>query len=252
MDDRITYAVYTDIGSRRVNEDSFGTAEKDGRHCFVLCDGLGGHGMGDAASQLAVQVCLAQFENAQDLEIYPDEALQASQDILLAEQAARGAQQKMKTTGVVLATDEENAYIGHVGDSRLYIFEKNRVKARTLDHSIPQMLVLTGEIKESEIRHHPERNMLLRVLGVPWEEPMYERMETVPLSRCQAFLLCSDGFWELITEKEMCSLLKSSASVQEWLSRMAEVVRENGRGQDMDNNTAVAVWVKNRKKGLFW
>lgn len=252
MNDRITHAFHTDVGTRPVNEDSYGWAEEDGRRCYILCDGLGGHGMGDAASQLAVQVCLSQFGNAEDLSVYPAEALQASQDILLAEQAARGAQQKMKTTGVVLAMDEENAYIAHIGDSRLYIFDKNRVRRRTMDHSIPQMLVLTGEIKESEIRHHPERNMLLRVLGVPWDEPMYECMEPIPLNKCQAFLLCSDGFWELITEDEMCRLLKSSSSPDEWLSRMAAVVRENGKGQEMDNNTAVAVWVRKEKRGFLW
>ena len=222
------------------------------RQCFVLCDGLGGHGMGDTASQLAVQVCLNLFENTADLSAFPGEALQASQDILLAEQMARNAQQKMKTTGVVLAMDRENAYIGHVGDSRLYIFEKNKVRKRTLDHSIPQMLVMTGDIKESEIRHHPERNMLLRVLGIPWEEPMYECMAPVPLNKCQAFLLCSDGFWEYITEKEMCELLKTSANVEEWLSRMAGTVKRNGKNENMDNNTAVAVWVGKKEKRHLW
>ena len=106
------------------------------------------------------------------------------------------------------------------------------------------MLVLAHEIKESQIRNHPERNTLLRVLGVDWEEPMYELMAPVPLKKCQAFLLCSDGFWELIEEDQMCDLLKRSATVQQWLKEMAQVVRENGRDRNMDNNSAIAVWVE--------
>ena len=69
----------------------------------------------------------------------------AAQDILMAEQIARNAKKKMKTTCVAIATDDRNAYVGHIGDSRGYIFYKNKVKTRTLDHSIPQMLVLSGE-----------------------------------------------------------------------------------------------------------
>ena len=105
------------------------------------------------------------------------------------------------------------------------------------------MLALSGEIKESEIRHHPDRNILLRVIGIDWEEPMYALLPRVPLSKCQAFLLCSDGFWELIEEKTMCELLKKAGSVEEWLDSMVRVVRENGAGTDMDNNSAVAVWL---------
>ena len=79
---------------------------------------------------------------------------------------------------------------------------------RTIDHSIPQMLALAGEIKEKEIRRHPDRNKLLRVVGTDWENPQYEISEDVEKTGGEAFLLCSDGFWENITEKEMVKCLK--------------------------------------------
>ena len=169
-------------------------------------------------------------------------AFEAAQSILLSEQADRNAKRKMKTTCVALVVDDKNAYIGHIGDSRLYVFYKNKVKYRTLDHSIPQMLVLSKEIKESEIRHHPERNYVLRVMGVNWEEPMYEISKTEKLKKCQAFLLCTDGFWELILEDDMCRLLKESDSPEEWLNTMTEIVKQNGEGKNMDNYSAIAVW----------
>ena len=122
------------------------------------------------------------------------------------------------------------------------MFYKNKVKTRTLDHSIPQMLVLAKEIKEDMIRNHPDRNMLLRVMGVEWDEIMYELMQPISLKKCQAFLLCSDGFWELIDEKEMNAQLRKSNSVEEWLDNMVKIVEDNGKGKNMDNYSAIAVW----------
>lgn len=238
----IKYAVFSNVGGRQINEDSVGVFQNGENYCFILCDGLGGHGMGDVASGLVVSVFEDQFQKADDVVNFLGQTFTASQDILMAEQKARNAQRKMKTTVVAVVTDDRNAYIGHIGDSRGYVFYKNKVKTRTLDHSIPQMLVLSREIKEDQIRNHPERNTLLRVMGVEWEEPMYELMSPIPAKKCQAFLLCSDGFWELIDEKEMCSLLKKASTVEEWLSNMVKVVQTNGEGKNMDNYSAIAVW----------
>lgn len=242
MSKTFTYAVFTDVGGRPVNEDSVGTCSTDLGNCFILCDGLGGHGMGDAASSLVTKVFESTFQESQQMQDFIDQSFPAAQDILMAEQKLRNAEKKMKTTATVLATDHKKAYIGHIGDSRVYVFNHNKVRCRTLDHSIPQMLVMTGDIKESEIRNHPDRNILLRVMGVKWEEPMYEWMRPIPLWKCQAFLLCSDGFWELIEEKQMCELLKQSDTPQQWLDQMVQVVQANGVGRNMDNFSAIAVW----------
>ena len=238
----IRYATFTNPGGRPINEDSVGAYVNGNNHCFILCDGLGGHGMGDVASQLVREVFSSQFMRTDDMVNFIGPTFNAAQDILMTEQVERRAKQKMKTTGVAVVTDEKTAYIGHIGDSRAYVFYKGKVKTRTLDHSIPQMLVLSHEIKESEIRNHPERNIVLRVLGVEWEEPMYELMAPIPLKKCDAFLLCSDGFWELIDEREMCTLLKKSISPEQWITSMADIVEKNGEGRNMDNYSAIAVW----------
>ena len=243
MKTQITYAVFSDKGGREVNEDSVGVCQKESNNCFILCDGLGGHGMGDIASSLVVDVFKDQFSKTDDAVNFIGQTFCAAQDILMAKQIACNAKKKMKTTGVAIVTDYRNAYVGHVGDSRGYVFYKNKVKLRTKDHSIPQMLVMSHEIKESEIRNHPDRNTLLRVIGIDWEEPMYELLAPIPLKKCQAFLLCSDGFWELIEEKKMCELLKKSNSVDEWMKTMVEVVKENGKERNMDNYSAIAVWL---------
>ncbi len=237
------YSTFSDKGNRNINEDSVGVVVKEDASCFILCDGLGGHGMGDVASKLVVDVFKNRFNDVGAKPGFIEETFEIAQDMLLMEQKRLGSEKKMKTTGVCIVVDEKKTYVGHVGDSRAYIFTKNKVNCRTLDHSIPQMLVLSGEIKESEIRNHPDRSSLLRVIGVEWDEPMYEVMKPISKRKCQAMLLCSDGFWELIEEKEMCETLKSSGTVDEWLRMMVEIVRENGKGRNMDNYSAIAVWL---------
>ena len=236
------HAGFTNVGDRQINEDSVGVFHNGENNCYILCDGLGGHGMGDVASSLVVDVFEDQFYKTDDAVNFLGQTFSASQDILMAEQKARNAKRKMKTTGVAVVTDDRNAYVGHIGDSRGDVFYKNKGKTRTLDHSIPQMLVLSREIKEDQIRNHLDRNTLLRVMGVDWDEAMYELMAPIPLKKCQAFLLCSDGFWELIEEKDMCALLKKASSVEEWLDSMLRIVRANGEGKNMDNYSAIAVW----------
>ena len=248
MNSLFEHAIFTDRGTREVNEDSVGVFESSESTCYVLCDGLGGHGMGEVASALVVDCFKKSFADIKDAPGFLGETISSAQEALRAEQQARRAKRKMKTTCVSLLTDKSNAYIAHVGDSRLYVFNKNKIFKRTLDHSIPQMLVFSKEIKESQIRNHPDRNVLLRVMGIDWEEDMYEVMSPIPQKKCQAFLLCSDGFWELIEENDMCSSLKKASSAEEWLSMMLETVKANGEGRDMDNFSAIAV-LKKRKKG---
>ena len=250
MRNTITYATFTNIGSRPVNEDSFGVFEKDGNTCFILCDGLGGHGMGDVASKFVVDFMGSAFMHDAFSGKFISDAMLSAQLSLLEEQKHLNAGNKMKTTATILIADKKNAYIGHIGDSRVYTFSKGKAPVRTLDHSVPQMLVMTHEIEESEIRHHPDRSTLLRVMGTAWDDPKYEIQAPVSLRKCQAFLLCSDGFWELIEDDEMQTTLNESSSVEEWMEKMSAIVSERGNGIDMDNNTAIAVWVKT-EGGLF-
>ncbi len=239
----LKYATFTNQGDRQINEDAVGCIQLGGKSCFILCDGLGGHGMGDAASAFVKDTFLETFKQPMDIKAFLTDAFMRAQIGLLEEQERLNAQKKMKTTAVAVVCDDKHAYIGHVGDSRLYVFKGKKVMKRTLDHSIPQMLALSREIKDSEIRHHPDRNIVLRVMGVDWEnEPKFELMAPIPLRKCSAFLLMSDGFWELIDEKEMEITLKESKSPEEWIQKMSETVKSNGSGTNMDNYSAIAIW----------
>jgi len=229
-------------GTRDYNEDSLLCIEGALGRLFVVADGLGGHGKGEVASAIAIQTFKESFERAvAPAETFIPETIMAAQYNILQEQQTRRAASEMRTTCVALLVSGGVCRVGHVGDTRAYTFYKNKTYTRTIDHSVPQMLVMSGDIKEKEIRGHPDRNRLMRVMGTKWDSPRYELSEDIPMDQCRAFLLCSDGFWELCLEKRMLAWQKKSKNAEEWLRRLTDEVEKNGRGKDMDNYTAIAV-----------
>lgn len=237
------YCSVSKPGQREINEDCVGVAL--GVECtgFAVADGLGGHGKGDTASRIAIDEFRKVLEgfSARSLSQSMELIFQNAQQAILKEQERQNAGTQMKTTLAAVIMDERSALCGHIGDTRIYVFHRGKIKKQTLDHSVPQMLVLSREIKEREIRIHPDRNKLLRVLGV--QGPVKYDVFSVETRKTQSILLCSDGFWEYILEKEMCDLLKKSHSAQEWLNQMCNIVEHRGTGHDMDNYSAMAVWI---------
>lgn len=238
----ITYGMLTNKGERAVNEDFLDVSITPERLSFILCDGLGGHGNGDIASRFVTEQVKAALEQNATIE----ESLQHAQDALLEKQIAEHAGNSMKTTVTCLTLAGDQARFAHVGDSRVYYFEKTKYVLRSQDHSIPQMLVNRGDIKEKDIRHHEDRSRLLRVMGTEWDRPKYQVVEGIKLTKRSSFLLCSDGFWELIDEKQMSKTLKKADSPQQWLAAMEEIILANGKGTNMDNYSAIAVFVRDK------
>lgn len=239
----ILYDLLSNAGGRENNEDSVGMYQNEQEYCFVLADGLGGHGKGEVASRLAVETCVNVFAQEGAGEEVLSQSFDQAQQAILKGQKEDYHAQDMKTTLVLLHVGEEEIRWGHIGDSRLYYFKNKKLAERTLDHSVPQMLVAAGQIKEKQIRNHPDRNRLLRVLGIDWDAPKYQIGEMTAREGSQAFLLCSDGFWELIDEKKMQHCLKKAKTPGQWLALMEEIVKKNGQGKNMDNYSAVAVWL---------
>lgn len=237
------YCFFTNKGGRPVNEDFSGNVSCNGTDCFILCDGLGGHGMGEKASRFVVNFIKNYFLSCRSPEEFTADVVDMTQKALRRKQAELGLTDKMKTTCVILLLSGNSGIVIHVGDSRLYRFRDNSIISRTRDHSIPQMLFLTGEISENEIRSHPDRNKVLRAFGDDHEKLKYDisHFDVLP---GDAFLLCSDGFWEPVTEEEMTATLRESRNIKKWLSSMAILAKANSTEKAMDNYTAIAVTVK--------
>ena len=243
----ITYAQLTQTGGRALNEDSVGVWYADDSIFCVLADGLGGHNAGEVASALAVDSAKTLYAKSHDLPF--DEVLGAcmlaGQAAIEAEQHKRGRINELKTTAVMLLIEKTLMQWAYVGDSRIYRFDQaGMVAERSLDHSVPQMLVLQGEIDEADIRGHEDRNRLTRVMGAEWDTPKFTLSAQMELTEPATFLLCSDGFWELIDEERMSELLLRCAQPQTWLNEMEKIVLQNGMNTKMDNYSAIAVYVR--------
>jgi len=244
----ITYQTITQNGGRPVNEDRVAVSDGGDALLFALADGLGGHGMGDIAAEIAVKKSIEVFERDNKAVGLLEACFNEGQAEVLNVQRHTARFNEMKTTLVLLNINSNTARWCHIGDSRIYLFRKKKLFMRSYDHSVPQMLVATGEINERDIRHHEDRNRLLRVIGTEWDNPRYELGQSVTLKKGDAFLLCSDGFWEWIEEKAMAGTLKGSKNPKQWLDSMeSEILANAGKKKsemNMDNYSAIAAFVE--------
>ena len=241
----ITYAMRTNQGERRYNEDAVRMAQHGDEWLFLLADGLGGIGHGEIASETAVQSAVDRFGWDPNREDVLKNCIETAQEAVCVRQKMDEELKGMATTFVGLHLINGFAKWAHIGDSRLYYFKKGELMARTLDHSVPQMLVNVGSILPSDIRHHPDRSRLIRIIGNQWDgSDNYTSAYPVSVAEGDSFLLCSDGMWEWVEDREMETLLQDSKQVLEWLSALERLASERGRGNNMDNYSAVCVYVR--------
>lgn len=229
-------------GGREANEDAADwRAVAPGTAVWVLADGLGGHGGGETAARLAVEELLSSVDARPDAGWIADR-LQAAHQRVVTGQSSSLELRRMHTTAVVLAAAADLAQWGHCGDSRLYFFRDGRLVEQTIDHSYVQTKVDAGDLSPKDIRFHEDRNRLLASLGSATPPRTSTRPEPLALRPGDAFLLASDGFWELVLEMEMEVELAKASSPESWLSGMQRRLLARAEGE-YDNYTAVAVWI---------
>ena len=235
---RINAYTYTNKGGRDHNEDSLRASAEAG--VFVLADGLGGHRSGEVASALAADAIFSGM--ARDASLEEDGLLslfQSANEELLRQQAQPG-REEMRTTAVALKLAEGQAVWGHIGDSRLYRFSGGELAGVTADHSVTYRKYLGGEISYMDVYHDDDRSRLLRVLG---KEPCRPEAGQAAVSPGDAFLLCSDGFWEFVYNEEIQADLCRARTPEEWAEGMLlRHIRRTPPGSD--NFSLITVFVE--------
>ena len=231
-----TYCM-SDVGGRATNDDTASIYQERGRAWVYVGDGLGSYAGGKRASKTAGDALLTMAKQGSMLskETLTEAAAKADKAVKDLQKATKG---NMKTTLVFLAVEDGKARWMHVGDSRLYHFRDGKVLKQTTDHSVSQMAVFMGEITTHEIRFHEDRNKVLRALG--GENAKAEVSEEVEVAEGRdAFLLCTDGFWEYVYENEMEQALQESDGPKDWVRRMEKILKTRVPS-DNDNFTAAA------------
>ena len=208
----------TDVGkAREMNQDyySIPSSEND-LQLYILADGMGGYNGGEIASRLAAETTKNYIQNnfkkiEHDKEAIlklVKEAMEYANMVVYEESKKDENLQGMGTTLDVCFIYNSKIYIGHVGDSRIYLIKKDIARKITKDHSYVQQLVEDKKITREEAEHHPKKNMLLKALGcTSYVEPDIRARN---LEKDDILLMCSDGLTNMVEE-----------------SKIYEVVREN-------------------------
>lgn len=223
----IDFHSYSGIGGRPVNEDSYYNAE----NCFIVSDGLGGHDNGELASEAAVNYIVSGFNG--DISNDAVGALLKGAD-----DAVRVSGNGGKATVAAIFSDGDKFRIANIGDSRVYYFRQGQIFFRTKDHSVCQASVDMGEMTDADVRSSADRSGLFKVLGDSEPLKLPKPYEVIYPQDGDAFLICSDGFWENVYEMEMEADFLKSPTAKEWLNHMLKrhLLRAKNEG---DNFTAV-------------
>jgi serine/threonine protein phosphatase PrpC len=227
-------------GGRDYNEDNVRHLQSGDAFVAVVADGLGGHGGGSDASFIVAEEITDAFVREPQLEQGHLLAIFEKANAVVTD--AQSPTNQMKSTGVGLFLKGQTVAWGHAGDSRLYHFINGLLQFQTLDHSVSQMAVFAGEITADQIRHHDDRNRVMKAFGL--SEGFKAEIAPACLleSGFHAFLLCTDGFWEYVLEPEMEADLQESKSPEAWLNAMLQRLEQRAP-ENNDNYTAAAIFV---------
>ncbi|MBS44564.1 MAG: protein phosphatase [Nocardioides sp.] len=231
---RLHFAAISDVGRVRKDNQDSGYA---GPHLLAVCDGVGGAARGDIASSTAVSA----LRTLDDDPVTPDgPLLDRLADGLVSAHTEIGrlvdedpAINGTSTTATVALFDGRRAGIGHVGDSRAYLFRDGELSQLTTDHTFVQTLIDEGRITEAEARVHPHRNLILKALdGVHESDPDLFVLELTERDR---LLLCSDGACGVLDDGRLADIL--SMGTPDFAA--VELVRASLEAGSSDNVTCI-------------
>ena len=231
--------VVSDVGTVRSNNQDSAFA---GEHLIAICDGMGGHAGGDTASTIAIR-SLAHIEQDNvdgDVQVVSHmmaTSVMAAHDAIVGKAKRERRLAGMGTTVTSVALVAGCWVLAHIGDSRAYLLHDGRLIRMTSDHSYVQHLIDTGRISEAEARNHPQRNVVMRVLGDfdIDSRPDIAIRKAHPGDR---WLLCSDGLVNTVTDQEIMFEILHNGQPEDCLQRLMAISKQRGAP---DNVTAVLI-----------
>lgn len=196
----------TRTGGRKENQDSCGFKDTPHGLMAVVCDGMGGGPAGRLAADTAIQqiydyICQAPADMPRtDI---MREAIEQGHRAILAIGSKNRQLQGMGTTVAAILINDQSAIVAHVGDSRVYQFRMGMKIFRTADHSMVGELVRNGTLTEEQARLSAQANIITKALGGNLTNlaDVTER----PYEAGDRFMLCSDGIWGMLPEKQLIS-----------------------------------------------
>lgn len=249
----------TNIGTtKKINQDSMLLKQAEtslGNVVFAaVCDGMGGLCYGEIASKEVIVKLNDWFEQKFPNLLKADFSFQKLQEqwskIIqdVNERVSRFGKEngiKMGTTATGLLIIDDNYYVFHVGDTRVYCFG-NGIKQITQDHSFVQSQIMNGRLNKEQARNHPKRNLLLQAVGTD-EHVMIDFCDG-NVKEDDLFLICSDGFRNKVYEEEMFDFFQNEKIENEKVLNncLQILVQENLDRLEKDNITVIAIKEKSK------
>jgi len=240
---------------RKANEDSIGSLSNVKTNgyggVFVVCDGMGGHVGGAIASKTAVDCILQYFQGnpSSNPIIALEKSISFANTQIYAKALHDDSLRGMGTTCTVLLKKDDNIYIAHVGDSRIYINTDNKLYRLTKDHSFVQSLVDAGQLEESEMEKHPRKNELTKALGISQDVDVEIADNPITSKAGDTFLMCSDGLCGLVNDATISQTMNTTVEDQ----RVNDLIQlaENAGGSDNISVTTIDVVESPHKRTSF-
>ncbi|MBQ9157109.1 MAG: Stp1/IreP family PP2C-type Ser/Thr phosphatase [Eubacterium sp.] len=208
----------TDIGKKRkINQDYlFFSDEKIGcfPNLYIVADGMGGHKAGDKASSYAVTrfVELAKKTSADIPFLSMEKLIQQVNEDIYRMSETQDQYAGMGTTFVAASIVGNVAYVMNIGDSRLYYYNGEEMRQVTMDHSLVEELVRAGELNREESRHHPQKNIITKAIGVA--EAMEPDFFMIEMKEGDRILLCSDGLSNMVEDDKLTEILSREEDLE--------------------------------------
>ncbi len=234
----------TDIGRvREQNQDYFYISEEtEEPKIYILADGMGGYKGGEIASRLATESVQKYIQNnferitkeKEEILKLVKSAVEYANMVVYEKSKEVPELEGMGTTLEVCVIYNNKAYIGHVGDSRIYRIRKDVIRKLTKDHSYVQKLVEDKKITREEAKTHPKKNMLIKALGcTPYVEPDIRARN---FEKGDVFIMCSDGLTNMVEENRIYTLI-----TQDINSAADKLIEEANMAGGIDNITIIII-----------
>ncbi len=235
----------TDSGKvRDHNEDSVTIVKNNNNEYLLLvADGMGGHRAGEIASSIAITHLGKRFKELSSIGT-KEEAINWLKDtvseanILICKYAEQNPTSLgMGTTLVLCLKTDEYLLFGNIGDSSGFVFKNKKLHKITVDHTLVNLLVNSGELSEEEAKDHPKKNVLMRALGATTKVEMDIFDVEVDID---GVLLCSDGLTNMLDDDQISRVLNEKSTLEDKLNKM--ILKSNNRGGT--DNISIACYLK--------
>jgi serine/threonine protein phosphatase PrpC len=243
----VAWAYICDPGTARDNNEDYAGAfapeDPDAVPLFVVADGMGGHAAGEVASRLAVETVLTTWQSGSGAVHQRLRVAARAANVAVFDAGQDAERRGMGSTLTALALAGREVVIAHAGDSRAYLVRGDQASQLTADHSRVGEMLRMRLITAEQAARHPARSMLTRSLGT---DPVLQiDLTRQPAEVGDAYVLCSDGLWDLVARSEIATIVAGEPGAEEGASRppseAAAALIELALKRDAPDNVTVAV-----------